>query len=437
MMQKILIVIVLLAVLIGGVFFFTRSKTTQDGPATSDPKNITYTIDGTTVTLVNGTAVTTAGTGSTSQITTTYFGNEIKGDLNGDGTSDTAFLITRNTGGDSTFYYLAVALLVNGKYEGTNAILLGDRIAPQSTEFRDGEVIVHYSDRASGEPMTTNPSVGVSRFFSVKDGKLVEDIKTTTTEVQYMCNAGKSVTASYVSDPGGSANPTGHVDLTFGDGTKITLAETLVSAEGTKYTNADGSLLFWKKGTSVRVLENNKELTYTGCIEVKESAGAATEAYHNGPLGFTIRIPKGYTPVDPYKYNALGPGKDIPGVKFSIPSALTDGTNLSKDSYVSVEVLPKVQVCSAKAYLRTGAVTQSVKEDGVTYSYATSSDAGAGNRYDESVYALSDRDPCIAVRYFIHYGAFENYPAGTVKEFDSKALTDQFELIRHTLVVAE
>ncbi|HRH21982.1 MAG TPA: hypothetical protein PLJ58_02155, partial [bacterium] len=55
-----------------------------------------------------------------------------------------------------------------------NAILLGDRIAPQTTEWLDGEIVVNYAERKAGEAMTVSPSVGVSRYFQVADGTLIE-----------------------------------------------------------------------------------------------------------------------------------------------------------------------------------------------------------------------------------------------------------------------
>jgi hypothetical protein len=57
---------------------------------------------------------------------------------------------------------------------GTNAVLLGDRIAPQTTELRDGSLIVNFAERRPGEPMTTPPSAGVSKYLKVVAGKLVE-----------------------------------------------------------------------------------------------------------------------------------------------------------------------------------------------------------------------------------------------------------------------
>jgi hypothetical protein len=133
-------------------------------PENNDYKNIAYEIDGQTVILKNGTSVQ-------------YFGNDAIGDLNGDRRRDVAFLLTQNPGGSGTFYYIAVALKTVDGYQGTNALFLGDRIAPQTTEIRNGEVIVNYADRKIDEPMTANPSVGISKYFKVINNKIVEAIK--------------------------------------------------------------------------------------------------------------------------------------------------------------------------------------------------------------------------------------------------------------------
>ena len=84
------------------------------------------------------------------------------------------FLITQDPGGSGTFYYVVAALRDDKGYTGTNGILLGDRIAPQSTVIQDGLIIVNYADRKADEPMTADPSVGVSKFLKIIDGKLAE-----------------------------------------------------------------------------------------------------------------------------------------------------------------------------------------------------------------------------------------------------------------------
>ena len=66
-----------------------------------------------------------------------------------------------------------MALNANGGFRGTNAVLLGDRIAPQTIEIRDGVVIANYADRRPEESMAVLPSVGMSKYLVVKAGKLV------------------------------------------------------------------------------------------------------------------------------------------------------------------------------------------------------------------------------------------------------------------------
>lgn len=135
-------------------------------------KDATYTIEGASVTLVNGKAETDITPGSASKLVTTYFGNEARADFNGDGREDIGFLLTQNSGGSGTFYYVVVALQTEFGYRGSNGILLGDRIAPQTTEARDGVLIVNYADRAEGEPMTARPSQGKSLYLRVEDSAL-------------------------------------------------------------------------------------------------------------------------------------------------------------------------------------------------------------------------------------------------------------------------
>ncbi len=140
---------------------------------TTDPKNATYKIEGKDFTLVNGKSEKDVS-GSASKITTQYFGNEVKSDFNGDGVEDIAFLLSQNSGGTGTFYYVTAIISFEDGYKSANTILLGDRIAPQTTGFRNGEILVNYADRKPDEPMTTAPSIGITKYLKVSDGKLVE-----------------------------------------------------------------------------------------------------------------------------------------------------------------------------------------------------------------------------------------------------------------------
>lgn len=140
-------------------------------------ENITYTIEGKSITLSDGVSETTDTAGSASKTITRYFGNTAIGDLNGDGTEDVAFVLTQETGGSGLFYYAVVALMMEDGYHTTNAILLGDRIAPQTTDIKNAQIIMNYADRKASEAMSVAPSVGVSKYFKISGTTLVETTK--------------------------------------------------------------------------------------------------------------------------------------------------------------------------------------------------------------------------------------------------------------------
>jgi hypothetical protein len=149
----------------------------------ADYKNIAYMINGQSITLRDGVSEIEAAPGSEAKIVTQYFGNIGKGDLNGDGIADLAFLLTQTAGGSGTFYYVVGAMQnAQGGYAGTDGVFLGDRIAPQTTEILEGKVIVNYADRAPGEPFTTPPSVGKSIWLkldpaAMQFGEVIQDFE--------------------------------------------------------------------------------------------------------------------------------------------------------------------------------------------------------------------------------------------------------------------
>ncbi|MEK7661989.1 MAG: hypothetical protein AAB355_00595 [Patescibacteria group bacterium] len=171
-MKKTILFLVIAAAVLAGAYFYKTGFDGERSPGTDNPKNSAYMIENISVKLTDGVSETEDAAGSASKIITKYFGNESKGDLNGDGLSDTAFLLTQDRGGSGTFYYAVAALKTPDGYHGTNAILLGDRVAPQATEIKGGVLIANYAERSAGEPMTARPSVGVSMYSVIDNGQL-------------------------------------------------------------------------------------------------------------------------------------------------------------------------------------------------------------------------------------------------------------------------
>ena len=106
-MKNILIALGILIALVAGFFAFNAyiyNEKQGDGGFQPSYKDIAYTIAGERILLLDGVAETESAPGSASKITTRYFGNVAEGDLNGDGISDIAFLITQETGGSGTYF---------------------------------------------------------------------------------------------------------------------------------------------------------------------------------------------------------------------------------------------------------------------------------------------------------------------------------------------
>ncbi|MBI5644880.1 hypothetical protein HY970_02170 [Candidatus Kaiserbacteria bacterium] len=148
---------------------------------------------------------------------------------------------------------------------------------------------------------------------------------------------------------------------------------------------------------------------------------------------FSVTYPADYTVNDSYMNDRVNPKKPIAGVKFTIPGSMASGTNLSADSGISVEWLPRAKNCTGDIYLADNVRSVTTTMGSTTYSVATTTGAGAGNFYEEMVYAISGSKPCTAVRYLIHSTNIGNYEPGTVREFDRNALITAFDAIRNSL----
>jgi membrane-bound inhibitor of C-type lysozyme len=258
-------------------------------------------------------------------------------------------------------------------------------------------------------------------------------------QADYICNEDKTMQAAFYKgepkpvEPGQPPIPTGSVKVSLSDGRKYELPQTL-SADGSRYATPDESFVFWSKGNGALVLEKNIEKSYIGCLVVSSDPGGLPKVYHDGTTGFSVRYPDGYSLNTSYKYQGLGPGKEISGVKFIIPSSLATGTNLSSfDTGVSLEIIPAVQDCNAGLFLSQAKI-QTVTDNDMEYSFASSTQGAAGNFYEEDVWAMPGTNPCFAVRYLIHSTNISNYPSGTVSEFNREALIEQFDKIRHSLI---
>lgn len=280
---------------------------------------------------------------------------------------------------------------------------------------------------------------------------VVDQSPKVTGVASFICNEGKTIAASFYEKTATATPstpqveppvPQGGVNILLSDTRTFDLPQT-ISADGTRYANQGDAFVFWNKGNGVLILENGVEANYKGCVLIAPSDVEAKLSVPYADQGgtFSIRLPSVYSSssdgftIDPNFKRQINPKVTIQGVRFTIPGAMATGTNLSRDSYIAVEQIPNTTTCTAALFLDNVVSTSSVVTADTTYSVATSSEAAAGNRYEETIYALSGSNPCIAIHYFVHYGVFENYPVGSIKEFDAGKLRATFDSILSTLVV--
>jgi predicted Rossmann-fold nucleotide-binding protein len=170
--------IILLVLIIVGIGLIFTQKYWVDGVVNfilqqsvstlikSDPLNITYVIEGKRVNLANGKAEGVQ-----------VFGEPVYGDLSGDGVKDAALFLTVQLGGSGTFFYAVEAIKMGEIYKGTNAVFLGDRIAPQNINIIDGQAVANFAERKPDEPFTTPPSIGKSIWFNLGKDSLTGYMK--------------------------------------------------------------------------------------------------------------------------------------------------------------------------------------------------------------------------------------------------------------------
>lgn len=294
-MKKILPFIILVILIIVGIIYMNKNSDTVEDISKHDYKNIYYTIDGNEVLLVDGVSEVESAPGSSSKIVTTYFGNEIEKDFNADGREDVAFLVTQNTGGSGTFFYVVGAVNTEDGYIGSQALLLGDRIAPQTTESGPGtSIIVNYLDRAYGEPMTTKPSVSKSIHLildtnTMQFGEVVQDFEgeADPDRMTLDMKTWRWIKTTYANDT--VIEPKKDVfTLMFNDDGTFS-ATTDCNTSGGKYTATDSTIIFSDTISTLMYCDGSQEEVFTSML-------ANTSGYtftSHGELVLSLKLDSG------------------------------------------------------------------------------------------------------------------------------------------------
>ena len=145
------------------MFFFTRGDSPKTETDNTPRQNESFRPDPTNATFsgIEGEA--------------TMLEEKAYGDLNADGKIDAVVLLAESGGGSGVFIYAAAYVSGPVHYKGSNAVFIGDRIAPQSVSVSSsGTATVKYLDRKEDEPFAAEPTVPATLELVYKNGELVE-----------------------------------------------------------------------------------------------------------------------------------------------------------------------------------------------------------------------------------------------------------------------
>lgn len=261
MQQKTNYILAVVIILIVGAYLLISSKMSVVGP--TDYKNASYMIEGKPVVL---------GTEGTK-----YFGNEAIGDLNADGLPDIGFLITKDNGGSGTFYYAVAGIKNADGYLGTDAVFIGDRIAPQTTEIKNGLLLVNYADRAPNEPFVKAPSIGKSIWLkldpkTLQFGEVVQNFEGEA-DPNRMTLGMKEwiwIKATYSDGKTLTPNKPEAFKITFSNDGRFS-AKTDCNSVGGSYVATAGKITFSQMMSTLMFCEGSQEADFTKLLS--ESSG--------------------------------------------------------------------------------------------------------------------------------------------------------------------
>lgn len=170
--MKLFLILFLLSMALAPLLFFSQHALITPvvfeppldigSPYETNPLSTTYVLSGESIPLHNGIFTRPIALGSASQERIQAFGEPSYGDLDADGDEDAVLFLTQEGGGSGVFYYVAVALREGDTYRGTNALFLGDRIAPQTINIQEGKAVANFATRNEGESFAVPPSMGKS-----------------------------------------------------------------------------------------------------------------------------------------------------------------------------------------------------------------------------------------------------------------------------------
>ncbi len=251
----------------------------------------------------------------------------------------------------------------------------------------------------------------------------------TATTMNYSCDAGKTIAATYANNSAA---------LKLSDGRTLTLPQT-ISADGVQY--GQGNVLFVTKGDQA-FLQENSAITFNNCLTgITTAPTDSTKTFTDQGKTFTFTYPAAFTLAGGgigYTENWKVSTDTTLGLilaKLTVPQSYQPKTNFGDATFTVGTSSDSKAVKSCLVDNSGNGVTKSTATvNGIKYTIFVSTDAGAGNRYETTSYRTVQHGQCYAIEYTIHYAVLENFdPSSGVTGFDQKKVHDALDGIVQSL----
>ncbi|HKK44079.1 MAG TPA: MliC family protein [Balneolaceae bacterium] len=248
-------------------------------------------------------------------------------------------------------------------------------------------------------------------FYSGQHNQSPKQVK----EVTFVCSEGKSIQAAFSKD---------NVRLKLSDGRDFSLDQA-ISASGARYANGEGGIVFWNKGNTAFITENDST-TYRHCVVKGEDDLTNLEMFRDEEGYFVLRYPhvlKRYrsSAADTSGWSYASTEKGDLAVQLKLDSSFQPNTNFAEATMsVGWSQHPKALKECLESLPGMRIKADTVMFNTTRFVRSRYADAGAGNFYQVVQYRTLKENRCYSIEEMVHSMNIHNYPPERgITEFDS------------------
>ena len=167
-------------------------------------------------------------------------------------------------------------------------------------------------------------------------------------------------------------------------------------------------------------------------------SGVPSRVYQNKDFGFRLSYPEG-AEIRSEMFEGYLPVTQTGAVGMYLPQSLFDKTNLA-EAGVFVGISPRpdaVRDCQIVGQGEANKDLGMTMINGAPFHGFQGVGAGAGNYYDLTIYRTVKNGSCYEIVELLHSGNINNYPPGTVAEFDKAKFSGILETMARTFTFTD